>query len=44
MYLFTTAFGSIMGIGVSVRAKDPDYVWFYTGICIACLISTALFW
>lgn len=44
MYLFTTAFGSIIGIGVSTVAYDPKFVWFYTGICIACVISTIAFW
>lgn len=44
MFLFTNAFGSILGIGVSAVAYDPKYVWFYTGICIACVISTIVFW
>lgn len=44
MYLFTNAFGSILGIGVSVVAEDPKFVWFYTGLCVACVISTLIFW
>lgn len=44
MFLFTSAFGSILGIGVSAVAIDPKYVWFYTGLCIADIIATVLFW
>ena len=44
MFLFTSAFGSILGIGVSAVAYDPKYVWFYTGLGVACVISTVLFW
>lgn len=44
MFLFTNAFGSILGIGVSVVAEDPKYVWFYTGICIASIVCTVVFW
>ena len=44
MFLFTSAIGSILGIGVSVVAEDPKYVWFYTGICIASVVSTITFW
>ena len=44
IFLFMTAFGSVMGIGVSTVAEDPKYVWFYTGICVADVIATAVFW
>lgn len=44
MFLFTNAFGSILGIGVSVVAEDPKYVWFYTGLCVASAVATILFW
>ena len=44
MFLFTNAFGSILGIGVSVVAADPQFVWFYTGLCVADIIATILFW
>ncbi|KAG8530884.1 uncharacterized protein KY384_004241 [Bacidia gigantensis] len=44
MFLFTNAFGSVLGIGVSAVAEDPKYVWFYTGLCVADIIATALFW
>lgn len=44
MFLFTSAFGSIIGIGVSAVAEDPKFVWFYVGLCIACIIATVLFW
>lgn len=44
MFLFMSAFGSILGIGVSAVALDPKYVWFYTGLCVACAIATVLFW
>lgn len=44
MFLFTSAFGSILGIGVSVVATDPNFVWFYTGLCIADVVATFCFW
>ena len=44
MFLFTNAFGSILGIGVSVVAEDPKFVWFYTGLCLADVVATIAFW
>ena len=44
MFLFTSAFGSILGIGVSAVAEDPKFVWFYTGLCVADIVATAIFW
>ena len=44
MFLFTNAFGSILGIGVSAVAEDPKFVWFYTGLAVADIIATAVFW
>ena len=44
MFLFMNAFGSILGIGVSAVAEDPKFVWFYTGLCVAAVIATILFW
>lgn len=44
MFLFTNAFGSILGIGVSAVAEDPKFVWFYTGLAIADIIATVAFW
>ena len=44
MFLFTSAFGSILGIGVSAVAEDPKFVWFYTGLCVADIVATGIFW
>ena len=44
MFLFTSAFGSILGIGVSAVAEDPKFVWFYTGLCVADIVATIIFW
>ena len=44
MFLFTNAGGSILGIGVSAVAEDPKFVWFYTGLCVADVVATAIFW
>jgi POT family proton-dependent oligopeptide transporter len=44
MFLFTSAFGAILGIAVSPTAKDPKLVWMYTGLSITAIIAAVLFW
>ena len=44
MYLFTNAFGSVLGIAVSTVAEDPKFVWFYTGLAVADVVATIIFW
>ena len=44
VFLFTSAGGSVLGIGVSKFARDPGFVWFYTGLCVVDVVATVAFW
>lgn len=44
IFLLQSAFGFAIGIVLAPFAKDPILVWVYTGLCIATIISTGLFW
>lgn len=44
LYLVTNAIGSALGIALSPTAKNPKFVWMYTGIAIATVFAAAIFW
>ena len=44
VFLFTSAGGSVLGIGVSKFARDPGFVWFYSGLCVVDVGATVAFW
>src|SRR2546421_4272130 len=44
MFLFTSAFGSVLGIALSPTAKNPKLVWMYTGLSCTAIIAAILFW
>lgn len=44
IFLVTNAFGSAIGCALSPVSKDPDYVWLFGGLGVACFIAGCLFW
>jgi len=44
VYLLTNAVGAILGIALSPFAVDPELVWLYAGLGIACFIAGVAFW
>ncbi len=44
MFLFTTAFGSALGIAISPTAVDPKLTWLYTGLAISSFVTGCIFW
>ena len=44
MFLLTNAFGSALAIALTPTAEDPELVWMYTGLAVACFIAGLLFW
>lgn len=44
IFLLTNAFGSAIGCALSPVTKDPDYVWLYVGLGVACFSAGWLFW
>lgn len=44
LFLLTNAFGSALGCAISPVVKDPNFVWMYTGLGIACFTAGCLFW
>lgn len=44
LFLVTNAFGSAIGIALSAAAKNPNFVWFYTGLACAGFSAGLLFW
>lgn len=44
LYLFTNAFGSAISEGLVPVAKDPKFIWMYTGIAVSAVITGCLFW
>lgn len=44
IFLLTNAFGSAIGCALSPVTKDPDYVWLYVGLGVACFAAGWLFW
>ena len=44
VFLFTSAGGSVLGVGVSRWARDPGFVWFYLGLGVLDVGATVVFW
>ncbi|OAQ57678.1 MFS peptide transporter Ptr2 [Pochonia chlamydosporia 170] len=44
LYLFTIAFGSAISEGLVPVARDPKYIWVYTGVGVSAFITGCLFW
>ncbi|KAK2596154.1 peptide transporter ptr2 [Conoideocrella luteorostrata] len=44
IYLFTNAFGSAISEGLVPVAKNPKFVWMYTGVSVTAFITAVVFW
>lgn len=44
LFLLTNAFGSAIGIALAPTAKNPKFVWTYSGLAVSCFIAGCLFW
>ncbi|KLJ06067.1 POT family proton-dependent oligopeptide transporter [Blastomyces silverae] len=44
LYLMTIAFGAAVAIALSPTARDPNLVWMYTGLAVACFLAGVGFW
>ena len=44
IYLFTTAFGAILGIALTSVAADPTVQWMYLGLGITATVTAGIFW
>ncbi|CAH0053477.1 unnamed protein product [Clonostachys solani] len=44
LYLFTNAFGSALSEALVSVAKDPKYLWMYTGVAVFAFCTGCIFW